>query len=172
LAGDTSVYQTDAGGNVIYKADGTPAKKRGRKPGQVSASQSVSGAKPKAKNADANKLSMSVAMLAQQFQLLNTCVAYVTQFDDFKLSDGEAEQLAASTATVLEQFDFTPDPKVAAVMGLVTTASMIYGPRIYLYKNARTNKKEKKAAEKIERADEATVKNISGAVFHSNNFVQ
>jgi hypothetical protein len=48
------------------------------------------------------------------------------------LDNSEAENLAKATATVLTEFDIRPDPKVEAVIGLVTAAGLIYGPRVYL----------------------------------------
>jgi len=60
------------------------------------------------------------------------------------LEDGEAENLAKATATVLTEFDIRPDPKVEAVIGLVTAAGLIYGPRIYLI----TERKKEEALER------------------------
>lgn len=112
---------------------------------------------------------MATEMLAAQFQILNTGIAFLTQFDDFKLSDGEAMQMASATANVMEQFDYVPDPKVAAVLGLVTTTSMIYGPRVWLYRSH----KEKQRKEKLEKnrivADE---KAATGEIPHPFNLGQ
>ena len=168
LAGDTSAYQTDANGNVIYKADGTPAKKRGRKPGQTNSAEPI---KAKPKNKADNRLATSVEMLAAQFQILNTGIAYLTSFEDFKLTDNESLQMANATANVMDQFDYVPDPKIAAVMGLVTTASMIYGPRIYLYNSDRKKKQKAKVTAKVKAADENAVAQTSGVFFNTNEFV-
>ena len=64
--------------------------------------------------------------------IIHIGIAGATKTPEMKLQDDEAEALAKSTAVVLEEFDIRPDPKIEAIVGLVTTASMIYGPRIYL----------------------------------------
>ena len=73
-------------------------------------------------------------------------LASATRTPELKIEDEEAEALAKSTAVVLEEFDIRPDPKIEAVIGLVTTAGMIYGPRVYLIaerkKMERRNREE------------------------------
>lgn len=169
LVGDTAAYQTDENGNIIYKADGTPAKKRGRKPGQKNG-ETVEAVKAKPKNKADNKLATSVDMLAAQFQLLNTGIAFLTKFDDFALEDSEAKSMAIATANVMDQFDYVPDPKIAACMALVTTTSMIYGPRIYLYNSHRKKLREKRIATKVKIADEKAVSQSTGTFFNSGDF--
>lgn len=93
-------------------------------------------------------------MLAAQFQILNTGIAFLTKFEDFALDDSEAVQMAEATANVMAQFDYVPDPKVAAVLGLVTTTGMIYGPRVYLYQKWRAEKLAAKREAQIARANE------------------
>lgn len=143
------IYQTDAEGNIVYKANGEPAKKRGRKKGQTAGTTSTKIPR------QGDKTAIAVEMLAMQFQILNTGLAFLTRFDDFRLEENEAMSMAVATANVMEQFDFTPDPKIAAVLGLVTTTSMIYGPRIYLYKSHLAKQaKEKKASVPIPEKEE------------------
>lgn len=132
------IYQRDENGNIVLKADGTPAKKRGRKKG-FSPNQPSAKVPPKG-----DKTAIAVEMLAAQFKILNTCLAFITRFDDFALDDNEAMAMAVAAANVIEQFDYTPDPKITAIVGLVTTTSMIYGPRIYLYKNHLAKKTKEK----------------------------
>lgn len=131
-------FERDATGAIVYKADGvTPRRKRGRRPGSASpAAPAPSPASaPKAAKAKAgDRSAMAVEMLAAQFQILNMGIAFVTKFPDWNLTDSEAKQMASATEKVMEQFDYVPDPKVAAVLGLVTTTGMIYGPRVYLYR--------------------------------------
>lgn len=66
--------------------------------------------------------------------ILHMGIAGATKFDTFNLEEKEADALAASLANVLDQFDWTPDPRFTAVAGLVTTSATIYGPRLYLYR--------------------------------------
>lgn len=154
LGGDANAFATDAEGNVLLKEDGTPQKKRGRKPGQktgegASAKESGSSRTRKAS-------SKGVEMLAAQFQIFNTGLAFLTNFEDFKLDDAEAMQMAEATANVIEQFDYTPDPKITAMIGLVTTTGMIYGPRVYMYRKMLAQKNKEKRASKTTRQDEAS----------------
>jgi hypothetical protein len=76
-------------------------------------------------------------------------VASYAQFDGFNIEQKEADALAASIANVMEQFDWTPDPRFAAVAGLVTTSATIYGPRAYLYREHLKEKAKQKAQEKV-----------------------
>lgn len=97
---------------------------------------------------------MAVEMLAAQFAILNTGLAYLTRFEDWKLEDEEAMQMANAAANVMAQFDYMPDPKVTAVLGLVTTTSMIYGPRMYLYRKALAERREANQTARNMAADE------------------
>jgi hypothetical protein len=149
-------YERDAAGNVVYQADGvTPRKKRGRKPGQSYGGGSATAPKSAPAKTDKARAAVATEMLAAQFQILNVGIAYLTKFEDFKLDDAEAMQMAESTANVMAQFDYVPDPKVAAILGLVTTTSMIYGPRCYLLGKHRQALKAEKQRGKIESADES-----------------
>ncbi len=154
LAADN--YERDASGAIVYGADGvTPKKKRGRKRGQrYGAAPDASKPRPARERAV-----IATEMLAAQFQILNTGIAYLTSFPDFKLDDDEALQMATATANVLEQFDYVPDPKVAAILGLVTTTSMVYGPRMYLYRKHIAKKREEKSERRDAAAQEQPMNN-------------
>lgn len=151
-------FERDEFGNVVLGKNGQPKKKRGRKSGSAVAGANSSGgnSKPKTTAATTPKQRVAVAteMLAAQFQILNTGIAFLTKFDDFKLSDSEAMQMADATSNVMAQFDYVPDPKISAVIGLVTTASMIYGPRVYLYRKKVAANNDSKKEAKIAAADE------------------
>lgn len=47
----------------------------------------------------------------------------------------------------MEQFDLRPDPKTQAIIGLVMTAGMIYGPRAYLIQYRRSQEKAERRAD-------------------------
>lgn len=104
-------------------ADGSFRKKRGRKSGSATAS-------PRSRSKASNQA--SVEGLTRMLAIIHMGLASATRTPELKLEDEEAEALAKSTAVVLEEFDIRPDPKIEAVIGLVTTAGMIYGPRVYL----------------------------------------
>lgn len=148
-------FERDANGAIVYASDGvTPKRKRGRKPGGQSATASAA---PKTKPAktDAARGAVATEMLAAQFQILNTGIAFLTKFDDFALDNSEAMQMAEATNNVMAQFDYVPDPKIAAVLGLVTTTGMIYGPRLYLYRKWLAEKQAENRARRNALADEA-----------------
>ena len=103
-------------------ADGSFRRKRGRKAGNSTAPRSRSKASNQA----------SIEGLTRMLAIVHIGLASATKTPELKLEDEEAEALAKSTAVVLEEFDIRPDPKIEAIIGLVTTAGMIYGPRVYL----------------------------------------
>lgn len=88
--------------------------------------------------------STGVETLARMLGIVHLGIASAVKAPEFALTDDESKALAQATATVLEEFDWTPDPKVTAVVGLVTTAGTIYGPKYYFYR-------ERKKEEKLER---------------------
>ena len=146
-------YMRDENGAIIYKADGvTPRKRPGRKAGSSVAGTVAPKSSPA--KSDSARAAVATEMLAAQFQILNLGIATLTKFEDFKLDDSEALEMAKATANVMAQFDYVPDPKVAAVLGLVTTTSMIYGPRVYLFNKSRAAKKVERRAKGIVEADE------------------
>jgi hypothetical protein len=154
-------YERDETGAIILNSDGSKRKKRGRKKGQHYSGASSSATKPSggsSRKSD-DRAAMATEMLAAQFQILNTGIAYLTRFDDWKLDDDEAKQMAEATSNVMAQFDYVPDPKVAAILGLVTTTSMIYGPRAYLYRKHLQQKHEGARNRKIQEADERAANN-------------
>lgn len=103
-------------------ADGSYRKKRGRKSGNTTTTRSRSKANNQA----------SIEGLTRMLAIIHLGLSSATKTPELKLEDEEAEALAKSTAMVLEEFDIRPDPKIEAIVGLVTTAGMIYGPRVYL----------------------------------------
>lgn len=156
------IYERDENGEIVLTAAGKPRKKRGRRPGST-----VSGGTTK--RASNKGATVGVEMLAAQFQILNTGIAFLTKFDDFRLSDEEALQMSQATANVMEQFDYVPDPKVAAVLGLVTTTGMVYGPRIYLYRSHLKQVREEKKAQREVVADELASKRNEMSVVYPNS---
>jgi len=125
-SGGTGSDEFDASihaGRDKRNADGSYRKKRGRKTG---GNNSSSGTRTKAQN------TASVEGLTRILAILHVGLAAATKTPELALDDSEVENLAKATATVLTEFDIRPDPKVEAVIGLVTAAGLIYGPRVYL----------------------------------------
>jgi hypothetical protein len=111
-------------GRDSLNLDGTFRRKRGRK--SNSGNSASTGGRTKAQN------NASVEGLTRILSILHIGLAAATKTPELALEDSEAENLAKATATVLTEFDIRPDPKIEAVIGLVTAASLIYGPRVYL----------------------------------------
>lgn len=110
-------------------ADGSFTRKRGRRPGN----SANSGGSRKTRH------TASVEHLAKVLAIVHAGIASATKCPELNIEDAESEALAKSVATVLDEFDITPDPKIQAIVGLVTTAGVIYGPRVYMI---RQRKKE------------------------------
>jgi hypothetical protein len=106
-------------------ADGSYRRKRER-----NANGGNSGSRNPRKSSAENKA--SVETLSRILAIVHTALAGVTKAPELELEEKEAESLAGATANVLSQFNIAPDPKIEAIVGLVTVAGMIYGPRVYL----------------------------------------
>lgn len=141
-------YARDESGNVLRNKDGSPRKKRGRKPGSGG-----SGSSNKQSRTGSNKtVNDAVDTLSKTLLIVHAGLANFMKFDEMALDEQESNDLANATVNVLDQFDFEPDPRITAVMGLVTTASMIYGPRYIIYRNMK-----KKETTKNEESNEPSL---------------
>lgn len=120
-------------------ANGEWRKRRGRK----SAGTSSAGvSRKKAGN------SASLDALTNTLIIVHAGIASATKVPELSIEEDEAKVLATAVASVLEEFDIQPDPKVQAIVGLVVAAGSIYGPRMYLIrerKKAQRKVKEKPA---------------------------
>lgn len=129
-------------GRDRFNANGSFSKKRGRAAGGSGGSARPSARSNNPKKADH---SASVNALSQTLMIVHAGIASMTKITELEIDNAESDALATSLANVLEHFDIAPDPKVQAIIGLVTTAGMIYGPRFYLY-NERLKQSKKKPA--------------------------
>lgn len=57
-------------------------------------------------------------------------IATVTSAPEWMLTEEESRELATAAVPVLDQFDWMPDPKYAAIGGLLIVAGKIYVPRV------------------------------------------
>lgn len=64
--------------------------------------------------------------------IAHVTLAGVTNTPEMELSEDESKILASGIVPVLDQFDFVPDPKITAVIGLIAASARVYGPRVYL----------------------------------------
>lgn len=132
-------YARNPDGSIKRNKDGSPQRKRGRKSGSGG-----SGGNFKASTGGNKALKDSIDSLSQIIGIVHLGLSSVSKCPELKLDASESEALAKATANVLAQFDVTPDPKVTAVVGLVTTAGTIYGPRAFLIRTRKAEEKESK----------------------------
>jgi len=76
-------------------------------------------------------------------------IASLSKCPEFALDDSESLALAGATAKVMEQFDMTPDPRITAIVGLITTAGTIYVPRYYLIRQRKAKKNKNNKVEPV-----------------------
>ena len=69
-------------------------------------------------------------------------IATVSNTPEMMLNETEAKLLATATVPVLEQFNFTPDPRFTAAFTLIVVAGQIYVPRAV---NIRMRKADERA---------------------------
>lgn len=65
---------------------------------------------------------------------------------EMALSDDEAQEFAKATVPVLDQFNFIPDPKYAAIFSFLIVAGKINMPRYYFFRERMKEKAEEKRA--------------------------
>lgn len=75
-------------------------------------------------------------------------IAGITNTPEMALEDDEARLLAEAAVPVLDQFDFTPDPRFAAAFGLVVASARVYGPRYVLIRARKAKEAEDERAKK------------------------
>lgn len=139
--GDDDGYERDANGNVKRNKDGSPRRKRGRKSGDNSGRGFAGSAKAQSKD----DLKRSIDALSNILLVSHLGLSGVTNIPEIALEKSEADLLANATVPVLEQFDFTPDPRFVAVFGLIMACGKVYGPRAYLYRVRKENERAEKA---------------------------
>lgn len=122
-AGDTNqTGGTNSGtGPAVETAEiPRPQKRRGRRPGPAETANAT----------QQQGLGLKVGELADQLQALHIAAAMGLSTPELVLSADEAKVLADRIVKVSEFYPVTINPKYAALMSLIVTAGMIYGPRI------------------------------------------
>lgn len=102
-------------------ADGRFTRKRGRR-----ANNSANSGNKKA------QVSSSIDALTRALLIVHLGIASATKTPEMALDEEEGKLLAEATANVLAEFDIRPDPKLQAVIGLITAAGVVYGPRVVM----------------------------------------
>lgn len=139
-SGDRSEY---TGG---FNKDGSPTRKRGRKPGGGSAPKSGTARKSNADNS-------SVKGLEKLIYSLHMMAAAATKTPELALDNQEASMMASAISAVQNHYDFDVSEEVTIWVNLITASAAIYGPRaIVIY-----NRKKK---EQLQKRPSATVTNL------------
>lgn len=123
---------------------GQPRKRRGRQPGGTTAGTGTN------KRTSAKTLQLSVDSLTAVLQGIHVTIAVGLKAPEMELEDTEAKNLSQAVVNVLDQFNIVPDPKITAVVGLVMTASAIYGPRAYLISERLAAQKKSRRLKVVE----------------------
>lgn len=135
----TDEYARNSDGSIKRNKDGSPQRKRGRKAGGSNSGRSFG------QTGNNQNLRDAIDSLASMIGFVHIGIAAVSKCPEIALDDSESKALAGATAKVMEQFDMTPDPRITAVVGLLTTAGTIYVPRYYLITTRlKKERKEKK----------------------------
>lgn len=122
---DGTVFDPDVHiGLDKINADGTYRRKRARKSGGSNSAGNRNKARANTET--------GVAAIARIFYIVHAGLASATKTPEIALADEDSKALAEATARVLDEFDIRPDPKIEAIIGLITTASVVYGPRAYM----------------------------------------
>ncbi len=64
-------------------------------------------------------------------------LAAVSKSPELALDEAEANAIAGAVANCLDVFDVRPDPRVEAVVGLVTTCGPIYATKYFLIRHRK-----------------------------------
>lgn len=104
-------------------ADGSYRRKRGRRSG--SGTGGTTHRKTKAARTD------SVEAISRILCILHSGVAAATKTPELEIDEQEGRMIADPLTTLLDEFDIKPDPKIEAIVGLVTAVCAVYGPRAY-----------------------------------------
>lgn len=136
------------GGDYVFDADRHVGRHSTLKDGSYRRKKAKrgSGGSNATRNTKAD-LSASVDALTKTLLIMHVGMAEMTKTPELALSEVEASGLATSAVNVLDQFDITPDPKMQAIVGLLMTAGMIYGPRMYnIQSRVKAEKSEPKSS--------------------------
>lgn len=121
-------FERDGDGNIKRNRDGSPRRKRGRKSGYNSAGRSAGSGKTQSKD----DLKRSIDALSNILMVSHLGLSGIVP--ELALEKDDADLLANAAVPVLEQFDFTPDPRFVAVFGLFAAMGKVYGPKAILYR--------------------------------------
>lgn len=140
-AGDGDDSGDGNSGQWGFRADGTPRKKPGRRPGagNSSAQRKPSAAKPTAKSSKE-----AVSGIEKILFSVHAIAAVKTNCPELALDQKEANMLASALNAVQEHYGVEIPPEYAIWVNLVTACGMIYGPRIVQISSRKKRERKEK----------------------------
>ena len=138
--GDDYVRGDD--GTILRNKDGSLKRKRGRKAGTSFGSKSRQAG-------NSENLASAIESLSSMIGFVHIGLASVSKCPELILDDSESKALAGATAKVMAEFDVTPDPKITAIVGLLTTAGTIYTPRYLIIRERRIKEKAERKGSNV-----------------------
>lgn len=126
-------------GQYGFRKDGSPAAKRGRKPGGGGNGTRASGsAKSAAKD------NQSVKGLEKLLVSLHMMAAAATKTPELAIDNSEAAMMASAISAVQSHYDFDVSAEVTIWVNLITATAAVYGPRAVTIYNRKKKEREKK----------------------------
>lgn len=147
-SGPVESGDSEPSGEYGYRKDGTPAKRRGRKPGSGSA-RADSG------KSASKKTPSSVKGLEKILFSVHAIVAVKAGAPEFIIDSAEANMLASAINDVQEFYGLEVSPEVTIWVNLVTALGTVYGPRVvtmYARKKKERADKPKETKQPAQRA--------------------
>lgn len=131
----------DQSGEWGFRADGTPRRKPGRKPGAGNSGRSSATATKPAKRAN------GVNGLEKLLLSIHTIAAIKLETPELAIDNSEAAMLANAINAVQEHYGFDVPPEIAIWVNLATALGTVYGPRVISITARRKKNKPNKKSE-------------------------
>ena len=111
-------------------------KRRGRPPGSKNRATldevSLSGEAPARRGRPRKQvLEYDAESLAKQIKGGHFLIASVSGLPELIVDDKESKELAEAVIIFSREYDFTPDPKIMAIIQLAATMGFVYVPRVF-----------------------------------------
>lgn len=133
-SGDADEFVRNADGSIKRNKDGSPRKRRGRKPGV----SNRPGAPSKAK--------LSVEGVTALLLSIHTMGAAALKTPELALTEGEAQSMASAVANVARHYPTQIDPRVLDWSNLIMCLGMAYGPRLYNIRERQEQERRQRRA--------------------------
>lgn len=129
-------FERDDAGNLVRNADGSPRKRRGRKPGAGNGSARKVGQKAKS--------DISITGVEKILLSLHSMAAVGFRAPELMLDETEARAMGEGIMAVQSHYNFDASAEVIAWVNLAMILMGIYGPRIMLIRDRKREESPKK----------------------------